>query len=832
MSMKKKLRINEPNARAGLLLAVAFTAALPAWAANHIVSVSGADRLVNLRTVYPAVGDTVTLPAAEEGCEYKIGNPTIAKMIDANTMEILRPGATSVAYYTGSSVATWNDCAEVVVPATPKVGGKVYVWTRTADDGSGNWNTPANWYCVTTGTSGSTFPNAVNDVAMVFLNGQRKWLQITVPTDVTVGSLWMGQVRHQYNSSDFVERFVGPGTITFQSSDGPAEFHLLGSATDGKIHTHVLGYSNDTTKRLKINLASSVEADLGWSYDGVESASNEFLQFNYVDLTVPEGKTIRFRNICPNNRGYCVHTLNFSANCKVIGAGTIINDSAATCYKGGDWSEFPGTFIEQGSGHLGYNGAANQGNTYLEKANNHPDATLVVRGFPQLATTSGGNTFHGSMTSWGNFAGFVRASGSATQNPGNRLAYKNVSLEGGFLDLCVDQKDGWEDLELVYAPGKLVASEGFSGIAVRQSTNTAHPTNILKLVDFSNAKGAMLSILEPMSANKKTSTDDVRGYVKVENFADLAIGGEGDVVATNRNYKIIPWLLSPRTFEGGYSQFYGVNADGVLVTAASRKADRLMNVADDDNAALEGEYNHLADTQRTKVNSLFLREVSKAKHWLGKRRLEVTSGGIILSRNGLIGNVGDDGVSETSNAGELYLPNRGYIWEINGDGENLDGQIWDKIVAPKGVSFAAVNKGTARVILGGDQRGIEKDVTVNAGTLQLGNDTVGCQLGDVEVRIVGATSTLKVMPGSVRGLKNTKIVFRDIGGYPAKLQLPEGETVVLKGLCREDDNGVQKALRPGVYAAEAGEGVDFVDAHLVGTARVFVPSPALVITIR
>ena len=225
--------------------------------------------------------------------------------------------------------------------------------------------------------------------------------------------------------------------------------------------------------------------------------------------------------------------------------------------------------------------------------------------------------------------------------------------------------------------------------------------------------------------------------------------------------------------------------------------------------------------------------MTKAKHWVGKdRRLEVTSGGIILSRNGIIGNVGDDGVCEGTTAGELYLPNRGYIWEINGDGENLDGQIWDKLVAPEGVSFAAVNKGTARVILGGDQRGIEKDVTVNAGTLQLGNDTVGCQLGDVELRIVGATSKLKVMPASARGLRNTKIVLRDTAGYPGKLELPADETVVLKGLVVEDDNGVQKPVRPGVYAAELGKGVDYVDAHLVGSGRVRVPSPALVVVIR
>ena len=570
MSMKKKLRINESNARTGLLLAVAFTAALPAWAANHIVSVSGADRLVNLRTVYPAVGDTVTLPTAEDGCEYKIGNPTIAKMIDANTMEILRPGATSVAYYTGTSVATWNDCAEVIVPPKPKAGGTVYIWTKVAD--TADWTNGWHWYNLTAKGENNGYPNGVNDVAMVFLNGQRKWFQINVPSDVTVGSLWMGQVRHQYNSGDFVERFVGPGTITFQSSDGPAELHLLGSCTDGKTHAHVLGYSSDSSKRLKINMASSVEADLGFRYGDVSSSSAEFLKFNCVDVTIPEGNTFTVRNIHNGNRGAALHSLEFTSNSKVIGAGTIINASAATVGRWGDWSAFTGTYIEQGSDHQGYND--NNGNLYLTQPSN-PDSKLVFRGFPQLATTSGGSTFHGNMTSWGNFAGFARFDGTATANPGNRANFAEMTLAGGFVDFRVDQKAGWEDPELVYAPKKLVVAEGFSGIVVQQSTNEAYPTNILNITDLSNTKGAMLSIREPMSTNSKTSTDDVRGYVKVGNFAAHAIGGDGDVVATNRNYKLIPWLISPRTYSGGYSQFYGVNEDGVLVTAASRKSDRL-----------------------------------------------------------------------------------------------------------------------------------------------------------------------------------------------------------------------------------------------------------------
>ncbi len=96
------------------LLVLPFLSA-PVLAANHTVEAASGGRMLNLRTVYPSVGDTVTLPAAEDGCSYVIGNTNIAEMVSDNVMQILKPGATSVAYYTGSSVSTWNDCAEVTV---------------------------------------------------------------------------------------------------------------------------------------------------------------------------------------------------------------------------------------------------------------------------------------------------------------------------------------------------------------------------------------------------------------------------------------------------------------------------------------------------------------------------------------------------------------------------------------------------------------------------------------------------------------------------------------------------------------------------------------------
>lgn len=823
-----------PALRATLLLPLLAASAL---AANHTVEVAADGRMLNLRTVYPAVGDTVTLPAVADGGSYVVGNTCIAEMVDSNVMRILAPGATSVAYYTGSSVATWNDCAEVVVPPEPKGSGSVYVWTRTANDGSGNWADAANWTLARGEGNASGYPNAVDDVAMCFVNGQRKWMTIAVNADVTLGAFWTGSVRHQYNEGTFAARINGPKTITFEASAGDAELHVLGSATStSNIKTHTLGYASQN--RLPIVLASSVVMDCHYASGDRTCISRDFAKFANADITIGEGCTFTVRNVNPANMGALLQTLEFTSGCTVSGAGTFVNDSAATIYKGGEWTGFSGTYVEQGRGHNGYNDNKNA-NTFQVNPN-HPAAKMVVRGFPQNMTTSGGGTFRGNLTSWGNFAGFLRVGGSSAANPGNRLNYAEVSLEGGFLDIWCDDKTGWADPVLVNAPGKLVAKEGFSGVMLRQRTG-AYPTNVLHLADLSNANGAMLSIREPLADAKANSTEAVRGWVTVDNFADLAIGGTGSVVEADRDYKIVPWLVSPRVYDGGYSQFFGVDENGVLVTATNRHPCRLMDCGGETaNLAMEGEYHHLTDTAYDKVNSLFLRNVGGAHHYLrgsaeaDARRFEITSGGIILSFYGLLGHVGDSGEGEESAAGEVYLPNRGYVWGVNSAEQTKSGQIWEKLVAPKGVSFAAVNHASAQLTLGGDQRGIEGDVTINAGKLVLGNAEVGCKFADgLEIRVVGATSTLEIPAPSVRNMRKVSVVLRDVAGCPAKISLPDADsTVRLRSVVVRNDDGTETAFRPGVHAATAGEGVNFVDEHIVGEGRIEIPIPALVIVIR
>ena len=809
-------------------------------AANHNVEAAADGRMLNLRTVYPSVGDTVTLPAAADGCSYVVGNTNIAEMVEANVMKILAPGATSVAYYTGSSVATWNDCAEVVVPPTPKGSGSVYVWTRTANDGSGNWADSANWTLARGSGNASGYPNATDDVAMCFVNGQRKWMTIAVNADVTLGALWTGSVRHQYSENDFVARFNGPNKITFKSGTGDAELHVLGSATyTTKNRVHTLGYASQN--RLAIVLESSVVMDCGYASGERTCISRDFAKFANADISIGEGCTFTVRNVNPANIGAVTHTLEFTSSCTVSGSGTFVNDSAATVFKGGDWTGFTGTYVEQGCGHLGYHDSNTNANTY-QTGTNSPLAKMVVRGFPQNATTSGGGTFRGSLTSWGNFAGMLRVFGSASSNPGNRLNYAEIDMEGGFMDVRCDLVDGWEDPLLLSAPGKIVAKEGFSGIRVHWTSNETRPTNVLHIADISNANGAMIAIREPVSENYKTTAEEVRGWVTVGNFAQHAIGGNGSVVETNRNYKIIPWLVSPRNYSGGYSQFYGVDENGMLVTAADRKHGRLQDLeSEEDNLAMEGQYDHLTDSKFDKVNSLFMRNVGSAHHYLrsdataNARRFEITSGGIILSFYGILGHIDDSGEGPESAAGEVYLPNRGYVWGINDAEQTKSGQIWEKLVAPNGVSFAAVNHASAQITLGGDQSGIEGDITINAGKLVLGTAETACKLADdCEIRIVGATSCLEIPDNAttLRGLKAKKIVLRDVAGHCAKISIPEGRTLVSKSIVVVGDDGVEVPLQPGVYASEAGTGVDFVDQHVTGGGNIFVPPPGFRVIVR
>lgn len=814
--------------------------AVSVLAANHTVEADSGGRMLNLRTVYPSVGDTVTLPAVADNCSYVIGNTNIAEMVSGNVMQILKPGATSIAYYTGSSVSTWNDCAEVTVPPDPKGSGSVYVWTRTANDGSGNWADSANWTRVRGPGSSFGYPASQDDVAMALVNGQRKWMLITMNADITVGALWTGSVRHQYNSGNFAARFKGTHTLTFSASDGSAELHIVGSATDELIHLHEFG--RDAS--LPIVLASDLTVDFGYASGDRTCNTRDFLKLNKVDLTLPEAYTIRFQNIYPGNLGGASHTIEMTSDFSITGAGTVINDSAATVYKGGNWSAFTGTYIEQGCGHLGYHDNNSNANTYQPTVPNSL-AKMVVRGFPQIATTSAGNTFRGYLTSWGNFAGFLRLAGSASSNPGNRLGYGEVDLEGGFIDIRCDAVSNWAAPVLVHAPGKLVAKEGFSGIMFHQQSTETHPTNLLLIADISNANGAMLSIREPMSDNLTNSTDAVRGWVAISNFASHAIGGSGDVAASAKDYKIIPWLVSPTENRAdGDARFYGVDSENRIMVPVEygSTATTLDSYTEYDNAVVNGGALSFDGDAKT-LNSLRVRNMGPSGGGIpAGKRLTVTSGGVLLTFQGIIGTLGSSG----DEAGELHFPNRGYVWDVGTDDNAWKhGQIWDKVIAPHGVSFAAVNHNGARIYLGGDQTGIEGDITINCGMLSLGADAYGswslsdtykgtCKLRPgLVIRVVGATSKLEIPTLSSRSIGNIKVVLRDVGGHPAKISVPDADTTVkIRELVVENDDGEEILFPAGVYAAAAGEGVDFVDEHIVGDGKILIPPSTTLLIVR
>lgn len=738
-------------------------------------------------------------------------------------------------------------------------------WTWTGLGGSANWTDPSNWRMSSSGeVPGTAYPDAPDDIARIHVDAPFP-LAVVIPEGmtVTVGQLWIGTTLNQdeYKATEELPAAVpepfsvslgGSGTLRFASSKRDAELHLDSTTTNTTVRVHVFGSESDGDP-LKLELASSLAVDMGMR-EAVSPERLDLLAFSNVVVNVQAERTLSFAHAAMSNDAV-LYGVDFTPACRVTGAGRIVNRSAATVGLNGDWSAFTGECVESGCGHDGFTGNLNA--NMFQSVVNNPAARLSVRGYPQLNTRWAGNTFRGNMTAYGTlcgFAGFVRVGGAAEQNPGNRLNYGEVNLEGGYLELRPDAVEGWTDPTLVTTAKRLVAREGFSGLGLYDTSVAEQPANVLVIEELSNANGAMMSIHEPLSSLRMTDPALARGHVRVRNFSDLAVGGYGDPTqpeANSRNQSIIPWLISPRHwYKNGMHQFdpqfFTADGDGLLLTVTNRFPSRLQNMQTaEDNVALTGQYEHLSDlnyagtsTPIARINSLYMRNVGGAKHYLRSstsvpmRRLEITSGGVILSFYGLLGWVDDPGEGVESKAGEIYFPTRGYIWEVH-DGEDAKGgQVWEKLIAPQGVSVAAVNRNTAKLVLGGDQRGIEKDLTVNAGRLVLGNATTGCKVS-CPIRVVGASSTLEIPTPSAYGLRNNQVILRDIGGYPAKIAVVDADTtVVLKDLWIEEDDGTLRQFRPGIYAAAAAKGVDYVDPHFTGAGRVHVPWRGTSIVIR
>ncbi|MGN0844515.1 MAG: hypothetical protein ACI4QT_04755, partial [Kiritimatiellia bacterium] len=408
-------------------------------------------------------------------------------------------------------------------------------------------------------------------------------------------------------------------------------------------------------------------------------------------------------------------------------------------------------------------------------ATNVANATLEVAGW--LDTTFFGN-FSESANLFRGYAGRgnTHGYGSTDTNPGNVLGYKNVVLRGGLLALKAESNANWVDKLVVNRPAEMTIDQGVSVIYFYHQTSVNNPTNTLTVPKLTQNNGAVLYLNEENSKSYGMTPEEVRQHIRFENFSEHAIGEPGDPASADSGevFPVIPWLLTkgnwctaPSGFDknGQSTWFVSVNGENEIISPY-RTQTALADAMPGQNVSCWSKTFTLSEDKT--INSLYKGTTSSPSGGfcdMGEgRTLTVTSGGVILSRYGSIGSESSSGTT----SGCLNFPNRAYITMVYTENGDPARGVWAPMISPNGCSLS--NLTDKDVYIGGDQTGIDGDLTVNRGSLVLGTAATPARL-DCNVNLVGKKTKLTVVSEENFSPRDTMLNFVDIMGENATVQL-------------------------------------------------------------
>ena len=793
-----------------------------------------AGTLSDLSGFYPAVGDSVTLPAiTTAGNFYRVLNESVAALAaDGVTVNVLTNGGTGVEYWemTATGVVL-SATAPLISPPTPRGAGRVWLWNGPASTQTWRWHNPTNWICLSDFTrTGTGCPDAVDDVAMIFFwTNTATWGQSVAyiggaaGTRVTLGELWAGTLKNEGRTIRVRSDGKATNELCFARSDGtPGLIQLCNSSVGGSDNWFRLGGADEST-RLAVTMPGGLVLDGGFNEPTNRNFRHSWASVDYASLNIPAGRTFRLRNFNPayssmQSRFYLdgerwndAHAVYYDTRCRLAGSGTFVNESRTTTWVGADLSGFTGTYLEQG---LGPDGFDRNMDTFLG-ATNGANAAFVVAGW----NPSGAINF--SWPSAANHVGFagrgnVHGYASLSFNPGNLMNYTNFVLRGGHLMLLAESNDSWtNNPQIVNRPYRLTVGDGYSTIYMNEQTTATRPTNALSCAVLAQESNGVVCISEPRTYSNTTNN---RSWVKLGGFTDCAVGTASGDCGTSLAYPVVPWFTACRRVNNvDEFLFPSVDPAGVLRRPLTTTYKSLADAIASNGTAIAAANieidtsTNLALSADLTVNSLAYRgttTIGTHGDLGGGRTLTVSSGGLILHGNARIGAAG--GAAN----GALAFPVRGYVYGDGNNGAGYYSAIWAPVAAPAGVTFTALRY---PLILGGDQTGIAKEVAVMHGTLQLGTSDAICNLGPIDLRIVGGASMVTV--AKVGTLGGVSLKFDDIAGCPGKVQVPDGQTETVSNLYVD---GV--SMPHGTYGStNAYAAVDYVDsAHFTGTGIIDV----------
>ncbi|MGN0844155.1 MAG: hypothetical protein ACI4QT_02915, partial [Kiritimatiellia bacterium] len=742
--------------------------------------------LSDCRDFYPQVGEMVALPEISNAYgSYFVVNETVGELQpDGHTVRVLKAGGTAIVYHETDPFGSTNvvvSSVPLVVPPTPAGEGKVFLWTEK----NYQWRDPANWVCLNDDSlTGVDYPHNVDDVAMIFQrNGKENSNSLSFGSDENAPDIILGEI---YKGS-LNSYLVNEGNIELARNDnGPVTNVLRFAKSDGSVPRIVfsssqiknryawftIGRGPDSVwhaERLLCDLSQGLVVDGGFG----NAASNEMrcvlLRFGNADIILPEGKELCVTNMNDVRMTINGSSVEFSAGCTISGGGRIVHDAPTYANLAADLERFSGTYVES-THHPKYDFYLVYG-TFL-RSTNVANAILEVSGW--LDTVQFGS-YSESADKMRGFAGRGNdhGYGSENTNPGNVLGYENVVLKGGLLALKAENNANWADKLIVNRPAEMTIERGVSAIYLKEQSDATKPTNSLVVPKLTQHNGAVLYLNENNSSSYGKTPEEVRQRIRFDNFAEHAIGAPGAPASADSGevFPVIPWLLTkgnwctaPSSFDknGQSTWFVSVNGENEVISPY-RTATALADATPGQNVSCWSK--SFALTEDKTVNSLYKGGTAAGNSDMGEgRTLTVTSGGVILSRYGSIGTEASCGTA----SGRLNFPNRAYLTMVFTENNDPVRGVWAPMTSPMGCSLS--NLTDRDVYIGGDQTGIDGDLTVNRGSLVLGTAETPAKL-DCAVNLVGKKTKLTVVSPKNFDPMATVLNFVDIMDENATIQL-------------------------------------------------------------
>lgn len=756
-----------------------------------------------------SIGDTVVLPVPVGNASYvSLGEQRYLKG-DGNRFTAMDAGITSIDCYDAAGNLAGN--AFVLVLPPMQEGGRAFVFDL---DNNTRWDAEAGWTRIY-GSEG-TIPNGPKDVAFVVFTKNRDFC---LCGERTLQELFIGcpvdtATTHRFYGDAGSSPCLNLAGIPSRKNPRPGKVTFCASTTNDRRQTVYFCSYNEIEKFTVPVGENGLAFDLGGPTD--PSYPNRNLRTNftrliidrYVSIDVPAGREFSLVNGSDRTGGLgdgqglsdCYFQLTASG--LFSGSGLVRFATPGVLTIGQDiFANFQGEIVNSMRNFVTTYNSSRGGPFWSCDGNINvgEGATMTIEGYVSQSDNYSIRSGVGAF-SQGNSHGY----GSPSSQTGNGIPSAGLTLNGGFFSLIGYSKtktefhatvlDGVEDYEAQNKVDVLNLKGGLSILANESGVTTVgNPFMHFEADSIVRSDDATLLVLDSMTYFNNELTRRARTDLK--GLDAYAVGNTDTTDFANDVFPVVPWCISRINNSVMNGWWWGyVDENGTMRRASSRSnvtlADLTTETAANRNVFSDGRDMGLADDLT--VNSLTINNFNKNKR-LGEHTLTVRSGALLMLENNSA--LGEQGYGDQN--GTVVFPERAYVWAA---ASSTADKIFSRIVAPKGLVAAFAG----RLQLAGDQTGIDSDIVVNGGTLELGSTdgTVGCSL-DVPITLVGGNAKLQVNASGA--LDKLDLNLKSVAGYGPKLILPDGAEESCSML---HVDGV--AMSAGTYGA-TGSGAEFID---------------------